>query len=64
MAYGRVDITRGSTVLRSFTISPDGKNTHSVSLPRQATGSHTIYARYRGSSRHQPSHTHVRLVVR
>jgi hypothetical protein len=63
-AYGRVDITRGSTVLQSFTIRSGGKNTHTVSLPRQAKGSHTIYVRYRGSSRHQPSHTQVALAVR
>lgn len=61
---GRVDITRGSRVLRSFTIAAGGANTRTVSLPRQARGSHTIYARYRGSSRHQPSSDSVRLAVR
>ncbi|WP_332662838.1 CHAP domain-containing protein [Aeromicrobium sp.] len=62
--YGRVDITRGSTVLRSIVFEPGGVRTFTLNLPRQARGTHTIYARYRGSTRHLPSHARVSLAVR
>lgn len=63
-ASGRLDITRGSTVLRSIVIAAGGVRTFTISLPRQAKGTHTIYARYRGSSLHQPSSARVSLAVR
>lgn len=62
-AAGRVDITRGSTVLTSITFVSGGTRTYTVSLPKQARGTHTIYARYRGSTRHLPSSAKVTLTV-
>ncbi len=62
-AAGRVDITRGSTVLTSITFVSGGTRTYTVSLPKQARGTHTIYARYRGSTTYLPSSAGVTLTV-
>ena len=63
-AAGRLDITRGSTVLRTITYASGGTRTYTLTLPKQARGTHTIYARYRGSTKHLPSSAHVTLTVR
>ena len=62
-AAGRVEITRGSTVLRTITYSSGGTRTYTLTLPKQAKGTHTIYARYRGSTKHLTSSAHVTLKV-
>ncbi|WP_332662523.1 CHAP domain-containing protein [Aeromicrobium sp.] len=62
-AAGRVDIVRGTTVLRSFTFASGGTRTFTLSLPYQVRGTHTIYARYVGSTRHLPSSAKVTLTV-
>ena len=62
-ASGRVDITRGSTVLTSITYASGGTRTFTVSLPKQVRGTHTIYARYRGSTKYLPSSARVTLTV-
>jgi hypothetical protein len=63
-AGGKVDITRGSTVLKSITVTPGGTRTFTVSLPKQAKGTHAIQARYLGSTTYLASSAAVSLVVR
>lgn len=62
-AQGTIDITRGSTVLKTITLASGGQRTSTLSLPKQAKGTHTIDVRYRGSTRHFPSSAQVTLTV-
>lgn len=62
-AAGNIDIVRGSTVIRTFTYTSGGTRTYTLTLPKQAKGTHTIYARYRGSTHHLPSSAQVTLKV-
>ena len=63
-ATGRVDIKRGSTVLKSITFASGGTRTVTVALPKQVKGTHTIVASYVGSTKHLPSRATVTLTVR
>ena len=63
-AQGVVDITRGTKVLKTVTYASGGQRTYTLSLPKQAKGTHTIVARYRGSTRHMPSSAQVKITVR
>ena len=62
-ATGKVEIVRGSTVLTSLTFASGGTRTFTVSLPKQVIGTHTIVARYVGSTKHLPSSASVTLTV-
>lgn len=62
-ATGRVEIVRGSTVLTSVTYASGGTRTLTLSLPKQAKGTHSIVARYVGSTKHMPSSATVTLKV-
>jgi surface antigen len=62
-ATGRMEIVRGSTVLTSITFASGGTRTFTLSLPKQVKGTHTIVARYVGSTRHLPSSASVTLTV-
>ncbi|WP_159085824.1 CHAP domain-containing protein [Aeromicrobium chenweiae] len=61
---GRVDVKRGSKVLKTVTFGAGGKHSRIVKLPRQKKGKHSFTVSYRGSSRYLPSTTKVTLRVR
>lgn len=63
-AAGTVEVKRGTTLLRSVTFAVGGSRSRVLDLPRQAVGSHTLTASYRGSSSHLPSAAKVALTVR
>ena len=62
-ATGRVEIVRGTTVLTSKTYVSGGTRTFTLSLPKQVKGTHTIVARYVGSTLHMPSSATVMVTV-
>lgn len=62
-ATGSVDITRGTTVLKTVSFAAGGSRSIVVDLPKQAKGTHAITASYRGSSLHLPSDAKVSLKV-
>jgi len=62
-AGGKLDITRGTTLLTSVTVAAGGAHTFTLSLPKQVKGTHAIQARYRGSTTYLASSAQVTVTV-